>query len=45
MSNPILNSAFNERPFEVQSAPMTVNGVVSKLGLMAVLMAIAGGIT
>lgn len=45
MSNPILNSAFEQRPYEIQSAPMTINGTLSKLGLMAVLMAVAGGAT
>lgn len=45
MSNPILNSAFEQRPYELQSAPMTINGTLSKLGLMAVLMAVAGGAT
>lgn len=45
MSNPILNSAFNDRPFELQSAPMTVNGVLSKLSIMAVLMFASGAIT
>lgn len=45
MSNPILNSAFEQRPYEIQSTPMTINGTLSKLGLMAVLMAVAGGAT
>lgn len=45
MSNPILNSAFEQRPYEIQSVPMTINGTLSKLALMAVLMTIAGGAT
>lgn len=45
MSNPILNSAFEQRPYELNSTPMTINGTLSKLGLMTVLMAIAGGAT
>ncbi len=45
MSNPILNSAFEQKSYELNSAPMTINGTLSKLGLMAVLMAIAGGAT
>lgn len=42
MSNPILNSAFEQRPYEMQSAPMTINGTLSKLGLMAILMTVSG---
>lgn len=47
MSNPILNSAFNEKEniYQLQDAPMTINGVLNKLGLISVLMFISGGVT
>ncbi len=47
MSNPILNSSFNQnaRPMELQGAPMTVSGVMNKLAFLTVLMFISGGIT
>ncbi|MCR5260509.1 MAG: Bax inhibitor-1/YccA family protein [Candidatus Gastranaerophilales bacterium] len=47
MSNPILKSSFNpeNRSFALEGKPMTVGGVMNKLGLLAVLMFISGGAT
>lgn len=48
MSNPILDSSFNQNSGHYsyqQTAPMTMNGVISKLSLMAVLMVLSGGAT
>ena len=43
MSNPILKSSFNpETRTFAQGQPMTVGGVMNKLGLLAVLMAVSG---
>lgn len=47
MTNPILNSSFNPetRAFELQGPPMTIGGVMNKLGFLAILMALSGGAT
>lgn len=47
MSNPVLNSAFNPNSnvYEMQGPPMTVSGVMNKLGLISLLMLISGGVT
>lgn len=47
MSNPILNSSFNtdSRTYQLNSAPMTMGGVMNKLMLLAVLMTLSGGAT
>ncbi len=47
MSNPILNSSFNDRSetYQLQGVPMTIQGVMNKLGIMSVLMLIAGSAT
>lgn len=47
MSNPILKSSFNPetRNFALQGEPMTIKGVMNKLGLLAVLMTLSGAAT
>lgn len=47
MSNPILNSSFNpeSRNFALQGEPMSIRGVMNKLGLLAILMTLSGGAT
>ena len=47
MTNPIFNSSFNQnaRTYEIHGEPMTVNGVVSKLGILAILMTASGAAT
>lgn len=47
MSNPILNSSFNPetRNYDMYAKPMTMGGVMNKLGLLAVLMTLSGGAT
>lgn len=42
MSNPVLSRTFNDEHY-TGSTPMTVSGVMNKLGLMAILMTLSGG--
>ena len=44
-TNPILNNTFSEKSIALQGEPMTVSGVMNKLGFLAILMAISGGAT
>ena len=44
-TNPVLQKNFSARPLVLQGEPMTVSGVMNKLGFLAVLMTISGAAT
>ena len=44
-TNPILRNSFSERVVSLQSQPMTVSGVMNKLGFLAILMTLSGAAT
>ena len=44
-TNPVLNNSFSSRPLVLQGQPMSISGVMNKLGFLAILMAISGAAT
>ena len=44
-TNPILSNSFGSRPLVLEGQPMTISGVMNKLGFLAILMTISGAAT
>lgn len=44
-TNPILRNSFNDRAITLQGQPMTISGVMNKLGFLAILMTLSGAAT